>query len=161
METAMYSDMFNNAIVSGVVDSLSYLAESIAEGEEINAGAMVAALLTPLADMAISAGTLILTTGTAIEGLNSALMNPTNPYVAIAAGAALVAIGVAAKAGLNASAKSGGSNSPSYSFAGGGSGAYGVDMTTQSQMQEVQVTGVIKGQDIYLANENFKKNRSR
>lgn len=161
METAMYSDMFKNAIVSGVVDSLSYLAESIAEGEEINAGAMVAALLTPLADMAISAGTLILTTGTAIEGLNSALMNPTNPYIAIAAGAALVAIGVAAKAGLNAIAKSGGSNSPSYSFAGGGSGAYGVDMTTQSQMQEVQVTGVIKGQDIYLANENYKKNRSR
>ncbi|MBO5803589.1 MAG: hypothetical protein J6R25_00715 [Bacteroidales bacterium] len=162
METAMYSDMFNNAIVSGVVDSLSYLAESIAEGEEINAGAMVAALLTPLADMAISAGTLVLSTGVAVEGVKDALTS-LNPYVAIAAGAALVAIGVAAKAGLGAIAKNGGSKSQSYSFAGGGSmgGAYGVDMTTQSQTQEVQVTGVIKGQDIYLANENYKKNKRR
>jgi hypothetical protein len=160
VEMDVLGEMFKAAVIEGFVDSLSYIAESIAEGEEINAGAMVAALLTPLADMAISAGTLVLSTGVAVEGVKDALLS-LNPYVAIAAGAALVAIGVAAKAGLGAIAKNGGSKSQSYSFAGGGSmgGTYGVDMTTQSQTQEVQVTGVIKGQDIYLASENYKKNK--
>lgn len=163
VEMDVLGEMFKAAVIEGFVDSLSYIAESIAEGEEINAGGLVAALLTPLADMAISAGTLVLSTGVAVEGVKDALLS-LNPYVAIAAGAALVAIGVAAKAGLGAIAKNaGGSKSQSYSFAGGGSmgGAYGVDMTTQSQTQEVQVTGVIKGQDIYLANENYKKNKRR
>lgn len=162
VEMDVLGEMFKAAVIEGFVDSLSYIAESIAEGEKINAGGLVAALLTPLADMAISAGTLVLSTGVAVEGVKDALLS-LNPYVAIAAGAALVAIGVAAKAGLGAIAKNGGSKSQSYSFAGGGSmgGAYGVDMTTQSQTQEVQVTGVIRGQDIYLANENYKKNKRR
>ena len=162
VEMDVLGEMFKAAVIEGFVDSLSYIAESIAEGEKINAGGLVAALLTPLADMAISAGTLVLSTGVAVEGVKDALTS-LNPYVAIAAGAALVAIGVAAKAGLGAIAKNGGSKSQSYSFAGGGSmgGAYGVDMTTQSQTQEVQVTGVIRGQDIYLANENYKKNKRR
>ena len=161
-QTQQISDMFAAAITTSIVDSIGLLVESLAAGEEINAGSMVAAILTPLADMAISAGSLVLSTGVAVEGIKDALMS-LNPYVAIAAGAALVALGTAAKAGLSAIAKNGGGNKgSSYSFSGGGYGelgGYGTDMSYENQ--SVEVTGVLRGQDIYLASEKYKNSKKR
>lgn len=58
------------------------------------------AALSAFADMAISVGKLAMATGVATAGIKAALES-LNPYVAIAAGAALIALGSAVKAGLS------------------------------------------------------------
>lgn len=58
------------------------------------------AALSAFADMAISVGKLAVATGAATAGIKTALES-LNPYVAMAAGAALIALGSAVKAGLS------------------------------------------------------------
>ena len=117
------SNGFASALQNGMLDALDELAVAIGSGEW-DTGAMLKALVTPLADMAISAGVIISGLGEAIEAMKTSLTSLQGP-VAIAAGAALIAAGVAAKAGLAAIARNGGSGSTSgsagnpYTYAGG------------------------------------------
>lgn len=151
------ADIFNEAVAGSIVNSLNSITDAIANGESLSFGQVVSNLLTPLADAAISAGMLMLSTGTGIEALKDSLMS-LNGTAAIAAGAALVAVGTAAKIGLASIGKNMGNANPSYTYSGGG---YGVNMTSQSAVQQVEVTGVIKGQDIYLASEKYQQSRRR
>lgn len=151
------ADIFNEAVAGSIVNSLNSITDAIANGESLSFGQVVSNLLTPLADAAISAGMLMLSTGTGIEALKDSLMS-LNGAAAIAAGAALVAVGAAAKIGLASIGKNMGNANPSYTYSGGG---YGVNMTSQSAVQQVEVTGVIKGQDIYLASEKYQQSRRR
>lgn len=120
------------------------------------------ALMTPIADLAISLGTILIGVGTGIEGLKTALATIHGP-IALAAGAALIALGVAAKAGV-ASLGTGGGGA-SYS---GSSGTY--DTRTFSQQQQYQMksssmkvevvgTTQIRNKDIYIAYQNAQNNR--
>jgi hypothetical protein len=149
----------------GAIDALDELAEAIGTGNWDTAS-FVRALISPLADMAISAGVLIMTTGESIEALKEALTNIfSGPYAAIAAGAALVAIGVAAKAGLAAIASG---STTSGGSAGGGNpytytGGYGVtpDMLSSAGPMEIEGTVTVKGQDIQIALDNYNANKRR
>lgn len=150
----------------GAIDALDELAEAIGTGNWDTAS-FVRALVTPLADMAISAGVLIMTTGESIEALKNALTNIfSGPYGAIAAGAALVAIGVAAKAGLAAIA-SGSTTSGGHASGGGNpytyTGGYGVtpDMLSSAGPMEIEGTVTVKGQDIQIALDNYNANKRR
>lgn len=89
----------NDAIVGGISDSFQYLANCVAGLDEISGAGMMSALLTPLAEAAIKMGEIMVSAGLASEAFKSML---TNPFTAIAAGAALIAVGAAAKAGLQA-----------------------------------------------------------
>lgn len=93
----------NDAIVGGISDSFQYLANCVAGLDEISGAGMMGALLTPLAEAAIKMGEIMVSAGLASEAFKSML---TNPYTAIAAGAALIAVGAAAKAGLQAAINS-------------------------------------------------------
>ncbi len=93
----------NDAIVDGISGSFQYLANCVAGIEELNGAGLMSALLTPLAEAAIKMGEILVSAGIASEAFKSML---TNPYVAIAAGAALIAVGAAAKAGLQAAVNS-------------------------------------------------------
>ena len=158
---------FADALRNGMIDALDELAEAIGTGNWDTAS-FVRALISPLADMAISAGVLIMTTGESIEALKNALTNIfSGPYGAIAAGAALVAIGVAAKAGLAAIA-SGSTTSGSHASGGGGNpytytGGYGVtpDMLSSAGPMEIEGTVTVKGQDIQIALDNYNANKRR
>lgn len=100
--------MLHSAVESGmmgVVDGFQNAVMQLAQGGGM--GAAVSAILTPLADMAVSAGTIILTTGKAIEALKASLVAFFGGG-AIVAGGALVGVGLAAKAGLSALASSSG-----------------------------------------------------
>ena len=82
------------------------------------------AALSSLGDMAIAVGKIAIKTGVGMLGIKAALKLD-NPYVAIAAGAALVALGAAVKSSLSAVASGdysagGGGYSPSSSSGGGG-----------------------------------------
>ena len=93
----------NDAIVGGISDSFQYLANCVAGLDEISGAGMMNALLSPLAEAAIKMGEIMVSAGLASEAFKSML---TNPYTAIAAGAALIAVGAAAKAGLQAAINS-------------------------------------------------------
>ena len=168
-EVDQVANSIHQTITNTMVSSFQALADGLAGISDMNAGQAIASLLKPLADMAITAGTIIMTTGKAIESLKAALSGFFG-VGAIAAGAILVGIGVAARTGLSAIASSGGSSgsssySPNTSFSGGGSysGAssqYGY-ASYRAQSVDVNVTGRISGQDIVLASDKYLKNKSR
>lgn len=89
----------NEAIVNGMSDSFQYLSNCVVGLDELSCAGMMNALLSPLAEAAIKMGEIMVSAGIASEAFKSML---SNPYTAIAAGAALIAVGAAAKAGLQA-----------------------------------------------------------
>ena len=157
------SNGFASALQNGMLDALDELAVAIGSGEW-DTGAMLKALVTPLADMAISAGVIISGLGEAIQAMKTSLTTLQGP-VAIAAGAALIAAGVAAKAGLAAIARNGGSGSTSgsagnpYTYAGG----YGAAAAGAGYGGQIELSGnlTVKGQDIQIALDNYNNNRRR
>ena len=156
------AETVQHAIQRSMIGAFEELAEVIGTGEW-DTTAMVKALLNPLADAAISIGTIVMTSGQAMKALNEALESMgENPYAAIAIGAALVGVGIAAKAGIAALAKnSGGSGGQSsYSYTGG----YGVTPAQLSQSGgavEVVGTVTVKGQDLQIALDNYNRNKTR
>jgi TP901 family phage tail tape measure protein len=156
------SDDIMSALRQGAIAGLNELADAIGSGEW-DTSKMVRALLNPLADAAISLGTIVMTSGEAMQALNEALESMgENPYAAIAIGAALVGVGVAAKAGIAAIAKnsSGSSNTNGYTYTGG----YGVTpamMTQNAGSMEISGTVTVKGQDLQIALDNYNRNKTR
>lgn len=163
---ADFSQDMADALRSGVIGALDELAEAIGTGN-FDTGALVKALVSPLADAAISVGTIVLTTGESLEALKTALTNlfGGGPYAAIVAGGALIAAGFAAKAGLAAIAKNGGSGSTAgsagnpYSYAGG----FGAAAAGAGYGGQIELSGsvTVKGQDIQIALDNYNNNRRR
>lgn len=159
------AEMMNQALTAGITSSLNELANVIAGVEDADAGTVVKALLSPLADVCISAGVLIMTTGKAIEALQVSLTKFLG-IPAIAAGAILVGIGVAAKAGLAAIGKNAGRSSAgarvNTSFTGGYSVSGGVNPFSYTQEQGSMVlTSTLKGQDLLLSIQRTEANNKR
>lgn len=111
-------------------------------------------------DMAISIGKMAIQTGVATLGIKMAL-HDLNPYVAIAAGTALVALGAAVKAGLSNIASGSYSSSANVATAGGygSSSMLGADFETREM--KVEVTGTLRasGNELLtvIENENTRK----
>lgn len=140
------------SLQDGLVSALDELAYALAGVEDANFATVLTAFMAPLADAAVQAGMIIMTTGEGLEALKKALANAfgSGPGVAIAAGAALIGVGVAAKAGLAAIAnRQAGASAVS-------SGAGSADPVGYESGLEitVKVDGKIKGQDIILSGEN-------
>lgn len=93
----------NDAIVNGMTSSFQYLADCLVGLQEFSGAGLMNALLSPLAEAAIKMGEILVSAGLASSAFQKLL---TNPYTAIAAGAALIAVGAAAKAGLQAAVNS-------------------------------------------------------
>lgn len=154
--------MIASAMSAGVSGSLNELANVLAGVEGANVGSVVSALLSPLADACISAGLLIMTTGEGIEALRTALTKFFG-VGAVAAGATLMAVGLAAKTGLAAIGKGGGArgtsavNSAVTSFTGG----YGVNPNNYQQNNNFALTTTLKGQDLLLSIERTQQNNRR
>ena len=139
-----------SALENGLVGAFDALADVMGGVTDGGMEQVVKALLDPLADMAIKAGTLIMMSGTAIEALKESLVGFFGGN-AVIAGAALVAVGVAAKAGLAAIGNKGGGSSSTIS-----SNTMPVNATGVAQTAElvVHVEGTVKGSDIILAGNN-------
>lgn len=150
----------NDAIVGGISDSIQYLANCVAGLDEISGAGMMSALLTPLAEAAIKMGEIMVSAGLASEAFKSML---TNPFTAIAAGAALIAVGAAAKAGLQAAINSAtgtsyvASSVASSGYSNGNSG----DRSWEREMT-LRVTGTLQADGSKLvAVLNNEANRKR
>ncbi len=143
------SDDFNNAITSGFSAGIEKLMNGLMGVEELNAGAIFQALLTPLADSVIKAGEMIMAQGIATEAFKKSLAS-LNGYAAIAAGAALIAAGAAAKAGLAAIAKAG--SSTAVSSASTSATASGETQKIRSEIT-IYVSGKLSGSDIVISGQ--------
>jgi hypothetical protein len=146
-------------MVYGVSDAFASLASGTGTMADV-----AKALMMPVANLAIELGVILLGVGKGIEALKASLTTITGP-VAMVAGAALIAIGMAAKAGV-ASLGSGGGGS--YS---GSSGSYDTRTFSASAQtyglkanaMRVEVVGQtqIKNKDIYIAFKNAESNRKQ
>lgn len=147
------------AVVDGFSAAAETLMDQFAGLEEINPGKVVQALLTPLADMAIKEGEILMAEGIGVEACKKALES-LNGYAAIAAGAALIAIGAAAKSGLAALAKSGAGSTATTTYSGAGATSAAQTQTIQTEMT-VYVTGRLSGSDILLSGQKTQSNWNR
>jgi hypothetical protein len=179
IEQAAESIVFNLAAMAGA-------ALSSGDGMQ-GAGRMI---IATLADLAIQVGQIAIGVGITIDGIQKALVN-LNPYVALAAGIALVALGSFAKSELAKAARrqSTGGSGPSLgvpAFAQGGlvtgpmlamvgdnasgkeaiipferMGEFMKMMGGGQSTQQVVVTGRISGRDLILSNERTIYDRTR
>lgn len=117
--TQYANDALNEAIVGGIAGSFEYLANCMAGLESISTAGVLNAILSPLAEMAIKMGEVLVGAGLASDSLKTLI---TNPYTAIAAGTALIAIGSMAAAGLQAAVNS--ATGTSYTAASVASSSY-------------------------------------
>lgn len=151
---------FKEAVVSGFSDGVQELTDQLFGLSEVNGGAIFAALLGPLADMAIKEGELVMMQGIAIEAIKSALESLNGP-AAIAAGAALIAVGAAVKSGLSSLANTGGRTAGSTAtgtYSGGSSAAQVQEISSELT---VYVKGEISGDAIVLSGERTINEWSR
>ena len=150
-------EAINTALSEGFSGACQEFMDSLMGLQKFNAGAVLQSLLTPLADLAIKEGEIIIASGIAIKGLKEALTK-LNPAVGIAAGAALIAIGAAAKSGLAALAQNGASSTTATTSGYTGGGSWQQDIKTE---MTIYVTGKISGNDIEISGERTLNNWSR
>ena len=127
-------------------------------------------LLGSLGDLAIRVGKMAIATGLAVSGIKKALQSM-NPAIAIAAGAALVAVGTAIKGALSSvvngnSSTSGSIGSNSYLYdTRGASSVFGQTIpAAQTQSVNVHVTGQFRQEGTALVatiNETQKRSNYR
>ena len=150
----------NDAIVGGISDSFQYLANCVAGLDEMSGAGMMNALLSPLAEAAIKMGEIMVSAGLASEAFKSML---TNPYTAIAAGAALIAVGAAARAGLQAAVNS--ATGTSYVASSVASSGYSNNSSSDRSWERemtLHVTGTLQADGSKLvAVLNNEANRKR
>lgn len=149
------ANRFGEAVAAGFSDGCQEIFDQLLGLEEYNVGAVVQAFLDPLAKMAIQMGEIIVAEGVAMAAAKAALKNP---YTAIAAGAALIAIGTAAHAALSAVAASGGGTSSAGTYQG--ETASNRTETIETEMT-IYVKGQISGNDIVLSGQRTISNNSR
>lgn len=107
--------------------------------------------ISSFGDMAIAIGKMAVSTGVATLGIKAALES-LNPYVAIAAGAALIALGSAVKAGLSNVAAGNYSASANVASATGnyGAGSSPINTAFENREMTIKVTGTLKAEGSQL-----------
>lgn len=156
-EAQRVAEEFNSAVVGGFSQGVQEMTDQLFGLTEFNPGRIFQALLEPLADMAIREGEILMLQGAGVEACKAALES-LNGYAAIAAGAALVAIGAAAKSGLAAIANSSSTGTATSTYQPGSSG-----VQTQQIENEltVYVEGRISGDSIVLSGQRTTNNWNR
>ena len=175
--TVPVKPVIDNKSITDISEQLTSVLQSLAEQTASIVGQLVGDLVTggdawgnfanaaisAFGQMAVTVGNMAISTGVATLGIKAALES-LNGYVAIAAGAALVTLGSAVKAGLsnvangNYSASSNVASQASYTSAASSSSLY-----EQSNIH-VEVTGTLRAQGSQLVavinNENKRKNHT-
>lgn len=144
------NQQFNDAVVASLSGATQAIVDCIAGIEGADASQVLAALLKPFAQTMVSLGEILIATGTGVEIFKDSLITLQGPP-ALAAGLALVALGTALSAGIQALA---GSTSKSTSAGGvGASDSSNRSYETYEQEITVHVVGEIAGDKIVLAGQ--------
>ena len=155
----MKNEALQDAILGSLQGSMQGFTDMIFGLEGANMNNVLAALLSPFADLATRLGVIILTTGKGIQAFKVSLKS-LQPGVALAAGAGLIALGAAMKSGIQALANQGG-NTGGSAMSYGGSGGGGAAALNYESTLTVEVTGRISGNYILLSGNKTNDKNSR
>ena len=144
---AELNGMLEDAIVASMSNGIQAITDMMAGLEGVNVSQVLGALMQPLADTAIKLGEMLVAQGIGVEAFKKSLEN-LQGVPAIAAGAALIAIGSAMRSGIQALANGGGASSTATSYSGGSASG---EVENYEQTLTVYVEGKISGSDIVLA----------
>lgn len=154
------SDIAND-FANTVSDAFASMIEGLVSGD-LDMKEIFHTVLAFLAENLTAIGKALIAYGVAMDAFKKVFKNP---WLAIAAGAALVAAG-SVLSGLIERASSGGGSSASASYAAaasvGGGGTLDLTSQTQMQSQEIKVTGTIKasGRDLVVVIENEQQRKN-
>lgn len=152
-KAAELNNSFSEAIAAGLSDSAQAFTDMLFNLEGADSSAVLGALLQPFANMSKQLGEMLIIEGLGIKAFKES-MKTLNPYVAIAAGAALVALGATISSGIKALSSSGGSSAMS---SGSSATSNANSDTTISTEMTIYVKGKISGKDILISGDNAKK----
>ena len=150
-----YNQMLEDAIISATQDSLQAITDMMFGLEEVDMSNVAASLLMPFGNMAKSMGALVMSYGMSMDAFKKAF---TNPAVAIAAGAGLMAIGAAITSGARRISE--GNLSANGTGTTSGSSSSIAPMNYESTLT-VEVVGKISGSDIVLSGKKTTDSRNR
>lgn len=155
-KAAQANAMLEGAIVATTANAFQAFSDLLLGIEGANAETVLAALMQPFADTAGQLGSMLITEGLAIEAFKTSLSS-LQGGVAIAAGAALLAVSAAMKSGIKALAgnQAGAGSSVSYG------GAMGNPLENYESTLTVYVEGKISGSDILLAGKKTQSKWNR
>ena len=152
-EIAQYGQVMQSAMMSAMSNGLQAITDMMFGLEGANMRGVLAAFIAPFGDMMKNLGALIMEGGIAASALKNLIKDPT---VAIAAGAALMALGSMVSSGVQRMVSTG-SGSGSVAT----TGASGVETETIKTELTVYVEGKISGKDIVLAGNNTRNSWRR
>ena len=154
-QIAELNGMLENSLVSSMSNGLQAITDMMMGIEGADAKNVLAAFIAPFGEMMKNMGAMVMSYGVTMEAFKNAF---TNPYVAIAAGAGLMAIGSLISSGAQriASGSMGTGSSASY---GGGSSS--PDLQNYESTLTVYVEGKVSGSDILLAGSNQQNKWNR
>lgn len=157
-QVAELNEMLEGAIIASMSNGLQAITDLMFGLEGADASQVLAGILSPFADTMIQLGEMLIAEGLAISAFKESLKS-LNPYVAIGAGVALLAVGSALRSGIQklGSAGSGATATSTYS---GGSSSGGDVQNIQTEMT-IYVKGTLKGSDIVLSGQKTLSNWSR
>lgn len=148
-----YNSMIEGAVVSATQNAMQALTDMMMGVEGADMKQVMAAFMAPFGDTMKQIGSMIMAEGVAMESFKKSF---TNPYAAIAAGAALMAVGAAVSSGLQrltANPVGSGTSTSTTSTAT-------TPMNYESTLT-VEVVGKISGNDINISGKKaaYSKNR--
>lgn len=144
-----WNRQLESSMVSAFSNGMQAFTDMLFGIEGADASQVMAAVLQPFAQIATQLGEMLIATGLSIEAFKESLINLQGPK-ALAAGAALLAIGAAMSSGIRALGRGSGGTSAT-TIAGGSSGISG--METYAQDITVHVVGEISGDKIIIAGQ--------
>jgi hypothetical protein len=139
-----------------MANGMQALMDLAAGVEGVDMKSALAAFIAPFGDTMKQMGAMIMASGLAMDAFKKSF---SNPYAAIAAGAALMAIGSAVSAGLQRlTANPTGGTAASYN----GAGSYGsAEVANYEHTLNIEVTGKISGSDIVISGKKTNDNWNR
>ena len=150
---AQYGSMISQSVISATQNSLQALTDMMMGVEGADMKQVMAAFIAPFGDTMKQMGSMIMAEGIAMEAFKNSFKTP---GAAIAAGAALMAVGAAVSSGLQkltANPVGGGTSASTASSAS-------APMNYESTLN-VEVTGKISGNDILLSGKKTTDSRNR
>lgn len=150
------NDTALNGIFNSMQNGIQAITDAIFQLEGADWKSVLAAFIAPLGDTMKQMGAMIMAEGIAMSAFKASFKNPAT---AIAAGAALMAIGSMVSSGLQrliSNPGNGGGSAMSYGGSSGGAAAMNYESTLT-----VEVVGKISGNDIVLSGKKTNDKNSR
>lgn len=143
---AQLNQMLSDSFVSAFGNGMQALTDMMMGIEGADMKSVMAAFIAPFADTMKQMGSMIMSEGVAMVAFKKSF---SNPYAAIAAGAALIAVGSAVSSGLQRLTANPTGGSAGSTASGGSYGSS--ELNKYESTLTVEVTGKISGNDIVLS----------